>query len=276
MKLRSVLVLVVLLIAAAGAYWWTRRLPDDSANRQRFFSALQPVALKGCELQRFGEPNDGGYLVCANLLPGAESVYSYGISGYDKLGCDLSTKLQAAVHRYDCFNTTDPPCPTGKAVFHAECVGATREVSDGRTFDTVENQVRANGDTGRRLIVKMDIEGAEWDSLLAVSDDQLSRIDQLIMELHIGRHRSPIPFVPPVPIVEDRYVQLLDKIKATFHVANLHFNNASCVDGFDPFPSYAVEVLFVNKRLAEIDPTAKAPVPNPLDRPNVPNSPECR
>src|SRR4051812_16240129 len=57
-------------------------------SRQRVFNLLRPVALSNCRLERFGEAHDGGYLMCANLLDKVEAGYSYGISGYDKWGCD--------------------------------------------------------------------------------------------------------------------------------------------------------------------------------------------
>lgn len=53
-------------------------------QRQALFDLLRPVALSNCELERFGEANDGGYLMCGNLLGGVQSGYSYGIAGYDK------------------------------------------------------------------------------------------------------------------------------------------------------------------------------------------------
>ena len=33
--------------------------------RQVLFEEIQPVKLSNCQLERFGEPNDGGYLLCA-------------------------------------------------------------------------------------------------------------------------------------------------------------------------------------------------------------------
>src|SRR5688572_20190892 len=75
---------------------------SDPKIRKAIFDLVQPVALANCDLKRFGEANDGGYLMCANLLEGVESGYSYGISGYDQWGCDVSTKLSVPVHQYDC------------------------------------------------------------------------------------------------------------------------------------------------------------------------------
>src|ERR1700677_3245376 len=59
-------------------------------QRRAYFEMLQPVALSNCQVERFGEANDGGYLMCGNLLGKVQSGYSYGISGYDGWGCDVS------------------------------------------------------------------------------------------------------------------------------------------------------------------------------------------
>jgi hypothetical protein len=50
--------------------------------REGLFAELQPVKLANCELARFGEPNDGGYLACRNLLtpcPGRLFVRDLGL-----------------------------------------------------------------------------------------------------------------------------------------------------------------------------------------------------
>src|SRR5688500_6335175 len=112
--------------------------PEVAQQRQALFDLLQPVALSNCQLERFGEKNDGGYLMCANLLTAVQSGYSYGINGYDQWGCDISTKLRVPLHQYDCFNTSVPSCRAGNTVFHAECVGDKTETIDGRLFDTVK------------------------------------------------------------------------------------------------------------------------------------------
>jgi hypothetical protein len=206
---------------------------DDARFRQRLFEMLQPVGLTNCQLERFGEPNDGGYLMCANLLDRVESAYSYGIGGYDKWGCDISTRLKIPIHQYDCFNTTEPSCPAGAPVFHAECVGAVAGSEDGRQFDTIENQLQKNGDVAKRLVIKIDVEGAEWDSLLETSDGLLNRIDQMAVEFHWMRDESGRW------LHVEKYEAVIERLKTFFHVAHIHFNNAGCTTGLEPFPSYA-------------------------------------
>jgi hypothetical protein len=241
----------------------------DRSQRRILYDMLQPVALANCRLERFGEANDGGYLLCGNLLTAVESGYSYGISGYDKWGCDVSTTLTVPVHQYDCFDLTEPSCPGGKTVFHAECVGTTAATIEGRPFDTIENQFKKNGDGAGRVVLKIDVEGAEWDSLLSTPDEVLQRIDQMAVEFHWELDTAQWT-------QQERYARLVKRLKAFFEIAHIHFNNASCLDDLDPFPAWAYEVLFVNKRLAVIEPSARTGGVHALDAPNNPLFEDCQ
>ena len=239
-------------------------------QRRALFEQLQPVALANCRLERFGEANDGGYLMCANLLDEVESGYSYGISGYDKWGCDVSSRFDVPVHQYDCFDTRQPACPAGKTVFHAECVGDARATIDGRPFDTIQNQFAKNGDATKRIVLKIDVEGAEWASLLSTPDAELQRIDQLVVEFHWQRDEDA------GWIQDERYARVVGRLKQFFEVAHIHFNNFSCMEGLEPFPTWAYEVLFVSKRLAVVDPSGKAGGLHPLDAPNSTAFRDCQ
>lgn len=242
-----------------------RRAEEDRRTapiREALFNELQPVPLANCAFQRFGEDHDGGYLLCGNLLQAVKAGYSYGISGYDGWGCDVATRQQVPVHQYDCFNTKVPVCKTGRTIFHPECVGSVARTEDGRPFDTVVGQLQKNGDAANHIVMKMDVEGAEWESLPALTDDALNRIDQLVMELH--------------GVKEQKYVDVVKRLKQFFYVAHLHINNFSCEPGHEPFGGWAYEVLFVSKRLATIDPSRKEVGEVPGVAKNHPNAPDCQ
>jgi hypothetical protein len=236
--------------------------PTAREIRRALLDEVQPVALKNCTLERFGSPNDGGYLMCGNLLGGIQAAYSYGIGVDDNWGCEMSRRFDVTVHRYDCFDPARPECPGGRAVFHDECIGPKAETIDSRVFDTLENQIAKNGDRGKTLVVKIDVEGAELESLLATPDAVLERFDQLAMEIH-GANRD--------------FLEMVRKLKRTFHVAHLHFNNSACAVRWAPLPSRAYEVLFVNKRIGIHDPSLPRPVlPHPLDAPVTLIRPDCQ
>lgn len=260
---------VMVLLMAGVTVMLLRRAPAPPARvsreaeiRQALFTEIQPVKVTNCELQRFGEAHDGGYLLCGNLLGAVKAGYSYGISGYDGWGCDVSRRLHVTVHQYDCFDVRQPPCPDGSTVFHGECVGTTRSVQDGRPFDTLADQFAKNGDDGRALVVKMDVEGAEWDSFLLAPDRVFEHIDQLEVEFH--------------HVDDQKFVVAMQRLKGFFEIAHVHYNNFSCDPEMKPFPSWAFEALLVSKRIAVTDGSPAVPGPNSLDASNNPNSADCQ
>jgi hypothetical protein len=127
--------------------------------REALLDELRTVTLKNCTLKRYGSAYDGGYLMCENLIDGVQAAYSYGIDTEDNWGCDVSRQFNVVVHQYDCFTPHRPTCEGGKFVFHDECVGASAERVDGQPFDTFASQIARNGDAGKSLLVKIDIEG---------------------------------------------------------------------------------------------------------------------
>jgi len=257
--------LVIIAFAAAAAVLVGARVHDAAGRelRETILAELQPVALKNCTLKRFGSANDGGYLMCQNLIEPIDAAYSYGIGPNDDWGCDVSRRYHVPVHQYDCFDPARPTCSGGAFVFHNECVGDRTGYRKSHLFDTLENQIRKNGDTSRHLIIKMDIEGGEWDSLFAAPDELLASIPQIAMEMH--------GFDNP------KIVEVIRKLKRNFYLVNLHFNNWSCTSKASPLPAWAYQVLWVNKRIGIVDPTAPVPAPmSPLNAPDSATWPDCQ
>ena len=256
---------VIIALAAAVAVTIGDFVHRAAARRLRaaILAELQPIALKNCTLKRFGSANDGGYLMCENLIEPLDAAYSYGVGRNDDWGCEVSRRYHVPVHEYDCFDPARPMCKGGKFLFHNECVGDRTGYRGSHFFDTLEDQIRKNGDTGRRLIIKMDIEGAEWDSLLATPDELLASIPQITMEMH--GYNDP------------KIVEVLRKLKRNFYLVNLHFNNWSCTAKATPLPAWAYQSHWVNKRIGVPNSTAPFPAPmSPLNAPDSPTWPDCQ
>jgi hypothetical protein len=258
----TVLVVLNQLRVAAAREARRVRAERNADVRTRLFAEIQPVNIANCQLKRFGEPHDGGYPLCVNLLADVKSGYSYGISGYDGWGCEVSRLLQVPVHQYDCFDMRRPSCPGGRTMFHAECVGTKKSVEDGRPFDSIGSQFGRNGDAGTRVVMKIDVEGAEWDAFLAAPDEVLRQIDQLDVEFH--------------HVEDPKYVATLQRLKRFFYVAHVHYNNFSCQPSLRPFPSWAFEVLLVNKRIAVTDGKPAPPAPAGIDAANNELTADCQ
>jgi hypothetical protein len=264
-SIRIALVVLAFGAAAALAIGDIARRSAARRLREAILSELQPVALKNCTIKRFGSANDGGYLMCENLIEPLDAAYSYGVGRNDDWGCEVSRRYHVPVHQYDCFDPARPICNGGTFMFHDECVSDRTGNRDGRFFGTLENQIRNDPDAvgSRRVIIKMDIEGAEWDSLLAAPDELLASIPQIAMEMH--------GFDDP------KIVEVLRKLKRNFHLVNLHFNNWSCTPRAAPLPAWAYQVLWVNKRVGVPDPAAFSPAPiSSLNAPDSPTLPDCQ
>ena len=261
--IRITLMILVLAAATATVINGLARRAAGRKLREEILAELQPVVMKNCTLKRFGSANDGGYLMCENLIESIDAAYSYGVGPNDDWGCDVSRRYHVPVYQYDCFDPARPTCEGGRFIFHNECVGDRTGNRGPHFFDTLDNQVRKNGDIGRRLIIKMDIEGAEWESLLAVPDELLTAIPQIAIEMH--GYDDP------------KIVEVLRKLKRNFYLVNLHFNNWSCTWKAAPLPAWAYQVLWVNKRIGIVDPAAPVPAPmSPLNTPDSPTWPDCQ
>ncbi len=258
--------LALVFIAAVLSLAAVPRLYPHATSRQireQLLTELRPVVLENCTMRRFGGPNDGGYLMCENLLGNVQVAYSYGIGPSDAWGCDVSQRYGISVHQYDCFIPPETGCANGRSVFHNECVGPRAQTLEGRLFDTITHQLSRNGDGGKALVMKMDIEGAELGSLMATPDEVLDRIDQLAMEIH-GTDRW--------------FLDMVRRLKRMFYLVHLHYNNNACSPlKYAPLPAGAFQVLFVNKRIGVLDRSKRfAALPHPLDAPDYPMGHECQ
>jgi len=148
-------------------------------------------------------------------------------------------------------------------VFHEECVAGAPATTEGRRFETLQHQFEKNGDGAARVVVKMDVEGAEWNALLKAPDAVLRQIDQLAIELHSTGE-------------DQRTIDVVMRLKQFFYIASLHFNNMSCQAGIAPLPAHAYEVLFVNKRLGVPGGAGQGGPPWGLLAPNVVEWKDCQ
>src|SRR5437764_12024830 len=81
MKRPSIRITFVVIALAAAAVVIGDLARDAAGHKLRaaILAELQPVALKNCTLKRFGSANDGGYLMCENLIEPLDAGYSYGV-----------------------------------------------------------------------------------------------------------------------------------------------------------------------------------------------------
>eukprot|EP00928_Gymnodinium_smaydae_P033621 TRINITY_DN2402_c0_g1_i1.p1 TRINITY_DN2402_c0_g1~~TRINITY_DN2402_c0_g1_i1.p1 ORF type:complete len:532 (-),score=95.77 TRINITY_DN2402_c0_g1_i1:280-1875(-) len=245
------------------------RTPDLSAY-QRMFQVCGH-----CDLQLYGGPHAGGYLLCslsAADSPGYLAVYSYGIQGDDSWGADVSRATGAVVHQYDCYNSTRPKCdPPCTAVFHDECLESEEDTQrDPRStlrFGTLAAHLRENGhaDAPRgSLLLKLDVEGAEWDVLRTIHDDDLRRFRQITAEFH----RPYVMYRSDAECLDSR-AAAMRKLLKFFFVVHVHACNYGDIDGY-----VGIEMTFANRDFYKPLDQCRWPTPHPLDTPSHPELPD--
>lgn len=199
--------------------------------------------------QRYGSAHDGGYVMCADLTQGTKAIYSFGINGNDDWGAAMAREHDLPVYQFDCYHK-GVTCPSGHSCdnskFFPECLGLPQD--DTRIFRSLEEHIQRHSPLhgqpvprGGDLLLKVDIEGKEWNAFTDARLKDLRRMRQMVVEFHAISHDE----------FHDSYVQALRRIlKAGFLVAHIHGNNVGpmALFGNGRFRiADSVEVTFVNK-----------------------------
>lgn len=119
------------------------------------------------------------------------------------------------------------------------------------------------------IILKIDVEGAEWPGLRSLPLEYLDNIDQILMEVHLNFGAIKYSNVWG-------NADILRSIGEKFVSVNLHMNNYGC--NHIPnriYPSDAIEVSLVNKKLITIHKNTTSYALHPKNTPNSPR-PDCQ
>ena len=207
--------------------------------------------------------------MCGNLLERSPVGYSYGISGYDKWGCDISTKHRRRLHQYDCFNTRSLRVRWGHGI-SSGMRGRRGQTRRRPVFDTIANQFakrrqrEAHRDEDRRRRRRV--------GFAPVRDGPGLSADRSAGRLSFTGWRTR----DRAGSQDDKHLRVVRRLKQFFEIAHIHFNNSGVRRRPRTIPSsWTYEVLFVSKRLAVVDPTRKPGGLHPLATPNDPRIPEC-
>ena len=193
------------------------RLGLHLAARTRFtavdglISALRPLD-SGVELIRLGPDGDGGYLV-PDDLKGIDYAFSPGVStesGFDAALADRGMQVLLAD-----FSVDRPAQSHPSFVFDKKFVGCLTN----DTFMTLDEWKNRHipAYTGD-LLLQMDIEGAEFESLLGASPALLAQFRIMVIEFHYLQDLWNRPFF-------ELASRVFRKILQTHSAVHIHPNN---------------------------------------------------
>ena len=206
---------------------------------------LRPFDVTSGSMKRYGRDEDGGYVIYDDPL-GATHILGYGVDKDVSFENQLTEAWGIKAHVFD--HTIDEVPPTGSRVTYIkEGIGA----EDAPPLFSLENHVKRFVPEGSDFILKMDVEGAEWDVLKSAD---LSRVSQLIVEFHD---------------LQNDHRDVIGKLNETFYLVHIHGNNChnqpwAYIDRVHKMPRY-LECTYVRKDLVTAVPTVKK-FPTPLDR----------
>jgi hypothetical protein len=228
-------------------------------------SLLSPMDVKGGKYVRVGRDYDGGYIMLDGFQKNTDAAYSFGI------GNDVSWDEAIANRGIDVFmfDHNIDLMPKHHPKFHYFKTGVTG-YRKGASLKTLGNLIIENGHSMcKNLIMKMDIEGCEWDIFEEVKSDVIDQFSQIIVEFH------ELTFT----IYNQKYlpiVNVLKKINQTHQSIHVHANNINLPlwIGKLVLPT-ELEVTYIRRTEVKDRLVANTrQFPTEIDQPTVPSCPD--
>ena len=225
----------------------------------KLLHALKPVKTK-YDLIRVGGAHDGGYLL-PDDLSGISICFSPGVAETATFEKDL---LARGIRSHLADASVDSvPDDLPVLSFEKKFLGVT---NDG-DYMTLEFWVRNKAPEGD-LLLQMDIEGAEYQTIIATPLDILRRFRIIVIEIH------HVESWFNNPIAWETMQDFFSKLLADFRVVHLHPNN-NCpfieADGILLPTVFEMTLLRKDRAIPE---GYCDTFPHPLDQPNVLDKPD--
>jgi hypothetical protein len=218
---------------------------------------LEPRKVIGYNKVRVGTLGDGGYVQIDDFA-GIVHAFSFGISGNDDWDLGIAER-GVSVEQYD-HSVDRAPSSHPLLNFHRLKISTQRAPNTATLPDLV---AKYSSHDRPDLILKIDIEGAEWDVFDAASEECLSRFSQILCEFH-GLTLAKDP------IVREKYRRVLEKLSKSFVAVHVHANNTGGLAViFNVAVPRHIEITFVNRTRYELAPTHEV-FPTELDVPCAP------
>ena len=235
----------------------------------QLYDLVRPQTCAGLQKIRIGNrQGDGGY-VMINDFNGIAAALSLGI------GDDISWDVEMSEHGVEIYqfdHTVEPPAEvaTNPRLHFYQC-GIAGHAAPERHLKTIgEILLDEMADKSGDLILKMDIEGYEWDAFALMPDAVLGRFRQICIEIHnpLGR--------PSQRAQRTRNLSVLQKFHRMFAPVHLNANNAGPVRHFYGLAvPKLLEITYI-RRDAQVFSESLESYPGEFDAPNTPANPEIK
>lgn len=153
--------------------------PETASRVRSILAPLRPFGVKDVDKIRVGRDCDGGY-VMLNSFAGLAGAISLGIADDASWDTDIADR-GIRVLQYD---PSIQVSPVRHPLVSFEPLRIASVNYTGATSIASVLQCHLPEDATDDLLLKMDIEGSEWDVVLGMSDKILRRFRQIVCEFH--------------------------------------------------------------------------------------------
>ena len=226
-------------------------------NSSSIYKLLKPKSILGKHKVRIGDNKDGGYILL-NDFDNIKIAYSFGISNEISFDKNLADK-NIDIFMYD---HTIERLPFQNKRFHWKKIALTGKIEKENNMKTLNELIKENGHTNEKnMILKMDIEGEEWNIFSDISTDILTQFKYILIEFHFSDK------------IVEKYLKVFTKINLSHQIFHLHCNNAGTLIYFnDNIICSLLEISFIIKENNHfIDNNDFFPIKN-IDYKNIDNN----
>jgi hypothetical protein len=216
-------------------------LPKNREIEERVRTVLKfirPKHVQNASKMRIGNTGDGGY-VCLDYFSDIKSAVSLGISDDVSWDADVADR-GIKVFQYD-YTVDGPPIQHDNFKFFKLKVAS----EDGPGSIKLDTIFKTNHITDpKSVLLKMDIEGYEWESFLSASDETLDACAEIVCEFHNFDRLADDAFFEQVK-------NCFEKLSRKFEIFHVHGNNCTPLlisPGVGTLPQ-TLEISFANKSI---------------------------
>ena len=193
-------------------------LKNDPDNQYCIYHLIVPKNVIGKKKVLIGEKTDGCYVLLDDFKD-VKIAYSFGI--FNKIQFDKNLADRGIdVYMYD---HTINSLPFNNSKFHWKKIGISGKKKKSKQLKSLEELIKENGHSSEKnMILKMDVEHCEWDSLKDISNDILNQFKYIAIEFHFTNGKKEIKL----------YYEVLKKFQKTHQVFYLRCHGRSNIVTF--------------------------------------------
>lgn len=207
---------------------------SELEKQNQLWELLNSYMPVGYDFIRIGNKNDGGYLMLDDFMD-STVAYSFGINTDVTWDSDMVDRGYE-VYMYDHTINELPYERDGFRFFKKGIADKKNHVDD---VEHLEDIIRMNNHLEEsNMILKMDVEGAEWGFISLTNENILKKFRQCVFEFHNLLDMNKF----------DLHMECIKKLNKVFMPVHVHANNYGdvicCTNKIYPD---SIEVTYVNK-----------------------------